>query len=528
MLHSHNRFLSSIILLLFCSLLNAQTEPCDCSDGTPTTEAQLTAGGSFCGNATIDVGATFNVTNEICWSGGTLTLVGNDADVNIMAIFQVTGGTIDLDGDSGQDVDILSGGNLIVEAGATFFAQDQIDVGTGGEMNVYGTVFSNSEEITVANGGTINVFEGGVLSSGTNDEITVVGTMNVWGTVNANATSFINGTLIVNSSGIFNVGNGGDLTADGGIITSMGELNIADDLEAYNGAYISILGPDAVVNVGDDVEVVSGSTLYVSQNGVITVNDNMYNATADNGGGQGTGTIIIDGTANVVNELVIHNTTPDSGLSGSGTINFTNGTITDNEGDNNFICSGSPAVCSGNNTPLPVELIEFTYEIHGKSIHLKWTTASELNNEGFFVEKSLDGEAFDEIGFVKGHGTTKEKQQYKFVYNDRTQGYFRLRQVDFDGTTDYSKLLFLPDSDLSTERLSVYPNPTTGSVTLPIGITSFSFYTQSGKLLREGTDVTSAVAQDQINEILEGAESGIYLLVSVMNDLPQVIKIVKK
>ena len=523
-----NRSIFGAFLVISSLIIKAQTEPCDCSDGTPTTEAQLLAGGSFCGNTTINVGATFNPVNEICWSSGTLTLTGNDADVDIGGIFQVTGGTIDLDFDSNQDVDIISGGNLIVGPGATFFAQDQIDVLSGGEMNVYGTVYSNTEQITVASGGTINVFDGGTLEAGSNDEITINGTMNVYGTVTANATSYVYGTLIVYSTGTFEVTNGGDFTADGGTVTVYGTMDIGDDLEAYNGSYISILGPDGNVTLPDDVEVVGGSTLYVSQNGVINVGNNMYNATADNGGGADTGTIIIDGTANVDDNVVIYDTTPDSGLSGSGTINITNGTITDNEGNYNFTCIGSPAVCTGGNIPLPVELIEFTYEIHGKSVHLKWSTASELNNEGFFVEKSLDGKAFDEIGFVQGHGTTKEKHQYKYVYNDRTQGYFRLKQVDYDGAFDYSKLLFVPNSDLTTEPLSVYPNPTSGHINLPIGITSFSFYAQSGKLLKSGTDVTSATAQDQINEILEGVESGIYLLVSTLNDQPQVIKIVKK
>ncbi len=516
-----------IVFLLLIGQSLAQSEACDCSDGTPTTEAQLLAGGSFCGNTTIAVGGTFNPLNEICWSGGTLTLTGNDADVNIGGIFQMTGGTIDLDADSNQDVDILSGGNLIVGSGATFFAQDQIDVASGGQMNISGTVFSNTQEITVASGGTINVLAGGSLSAGSDDEITVAGTMNVYGTVTSNASSFVTGTMTIYSSGTLTVANGGDLTADGGDINISGVVNVSDDLEVYNGGNVNILGINAVVTVGDDVEVVGGSTLYVSQNGTINVGNSMYNATSDGGGGQDTGTIIIDGTANIDDDLIIYDTTPDSGLSGSGTINSTNGTIIDNEGDNNFACTGTPQVCTGNNTPLPVELTMFSFELKVSSVVLQWTTASELNNLGFYLQKSLTGKNFTDIAFVEGMGTTSETHNYSYIDKSTGQAYYRLRQVDFDGSTNFSKIIFTPSPELATS-LRVYPNPTTGEINIGEGLTNYSFYSSSGQLLERSQNTTSYFAQQQISNLLKTLEPGIYFLKSNMNGQSQTFRIIKE
>ncbi|MDO7854743.1 glycine-rich protein [Hymenobacter sp. CA1UV-4] len=95
------------------------------------------------------------------------------------------------------------------------------------------------------------------------------------------------------------------------------------------------------------------------------------------------------------------------------------------------------------NAPLPVELTRFTAEPQGDDALLQWATASEKNNDHFEVEASADGHAFRRIGTVAGHGTSTQPQQYQLVDKAIARYaadpvYYRLRQVDVDGTVSYS------------------------------------------------------------------------------------------
>ncbi len=92
---------------------------------------------------------------------------------------------------------------------------------------------------------------------------------------------------------------------------------------------------------------------------------------------------------------------------------------------------------------LPVELFTFILQKKGFGNFLSWQTASELNNSHFSIERSTDGLNFREIGIVQGNGTTTEPQHYKFVDESPAKGtnYYRLKQMDFDGKFEYSKVV---------------------------------------------------------------------------------------
>lgn len=91
------------------------------------------------------------------------------------------------------------------------------------------------------------------------------------------------------------------------------------------------------------------------------------------------------------------------------------------------------------NALLPVELTSFSALASGRTAILSWMTASETNNAGFEVE-TLNGSAWTSLGFVEGQGTTDQESSYRFTTGDLALGVhtFRLRQVDFDGTTSFS------------------------------------------------------------------------------------------
>ena len=110
---------------------------------------------------------------------------------------------------------------------------------------------------------------------------------------------------------------------------------------------------------------------------------------------------------------------------------------------------------------LPVELTSFTASADFGVVELRWFTATETNNQGFEVQRSAGGE-FETIGFVEGHGTTTEVQAY--TYSDRSVAVgsysYRLKQVDFDGTTTYSNIVEVNVPAPAEFALDQnYPNP---------------------------------------------------------------------
>ncbi|MCC6383688.1 MAG: hypothetical protein LC117_06145 [Bacteroidia bacterium] len=124
-----------------------------------------------------------------------------------------------------------------------------------------------------------------------------------------------------------------------------------------------------------------------------------------------------------------------------------------------------PLVLVSQPSPLPVELIAFTAEKKNMLVELEWKTASEKNNDYFMVEKSRDGSKFESIGKVNGAGTTSVMQLYHFTDESPLKGisYYRLRQVDFDGTISHSRIAKVEfGNDIGTSEIeisSIAPNP---------------------------------------------------------------------
>lgn len=145
--------------------------------------------------------------------------------------------------------------------------------------------------------------------------------------------------------------------------------------------------------------------------------------------------------------------------------------------------------------PLPVELMAFEGRRADDRVRLTWATASEENNSHFEVERSLTGKSgFEKIGRVKGMGNSQQKINYSFTdagaFVPQTY-YYRLRQVDYDGTAHYSKIVAVQvPSQVSEEALTLYPNPApSGSeVHLKINLTDgkrLLVYSASGVLVRD-------------------------------------------
>jgi len=123
---------------------------------------------------------------------------------------------------------------------------------------------------------------------------------------------------------------------------------------------------------------------------------------------------------------------------------------------------------------VPVELTSFTAQYIGNTTQLNWTTATELNNLGFEVQRSTYANDFVTIGFVPGNGTTTEAQNYSYIDKTtlpNTNYAYRLKQMDFSGTYTYSEVINLGESlSLNFELAQNYPNPFNPSTTVSIGL----------------------------------------------------------
>ncbi|MGB3182322.1 MAG: T9SS type A sorting domain-containing protein [Cyclobacteriaceae bacterium] len=111
--------------------------------------------------------------------------------------------------------------------------------------------------------------------------------------------------------------------------------------------------------------------------------------------------------------------------------------------------------------PLPVTLVEFSGYNAGTGIALDWTTATERNNDYFEVQHSSDGTSFRMVGLVDGSGDSDEFLNYSFTHIDPSAGanYYRLRQVDYNGDEDYSKVIRIDRNSQGITGVSSYPNP---------------------------------------------------------------------
>ncbi len=176
----------------------------------------------------------------------------------------------------------------------------------------------------------------------------------------------------------------------------------------------------------------------------------------------------------------------------------------------------------GGGNPLPVKMTEFkAAPVDNKYIQLKWTTETEVNNSGFLVERSIDGEEYSNIGFVPGNGNSTELHSYTF--NDknvesRKRYYYRLKQIDNDGTSEYSKVVSAQLGGDKQQRIGEFiPNPTSNIANVDIYSAidqkvTFEFKNTLGQLVKKG-DVTLRRGNGTYRLDVSDLSSGNYLVV---------------
>jgi hypothetical protein len=196
--------------------------------------------------------------------------------------------------------------------------------------------------------------------------------------------------------------------------------------------------------------------------------------------------------------------------------------------------SGIGGVCS---TPLPVELTEFTATPADNSIELKWTTASEVNNKGFELERSASDENnFKSIWWTDGNGNTTNSNNYFFEDKNVKSGsvyYYRLKQLDYNGTFQYSHIVKtkLMEDDFS---FTVSPNPFHLSSTLNFSLKENAYvkvevFNSLGMKILTITDKQCLPgAYSYYFDLKEsGLNSGVYTIRILIDETPYFLRVVK-
>ncbi len=168
---------------------------------------------------------------------------------------------------------------------------------------------------------------------------------------------------------------------------------------------------------------------------------------------------------------------------------------------------------------VPVELTSFAATGTKNGMQLKWETATETNNLGFDIERSSDNSVFNKIGFVSGNGTTTQRSSYTFVDQSSVSGkqFYRLKQMDFNGKFEYSKVI---EANLSIPKefsLSQnYPNPFNPSTVLNFSLpveseVTLSVYNSIGELVKVVANGMFQAGRHNLNFNASDLPSGIYL-----------------
>lgn len=464
---------------------------------------QLTINGTgsktFVGNSNISICEDFIVNT------GTISLA-SDRVITIGGDFDLNGGTINMaqDGVFTVQTDVtLTAGTMNTADNSDFELYGNVtrtgttinSSGTSGEVSLLGSStqnitgdfqFANLIINNSASGTAINLTGGSELRVGSSLTLTD-------GIIATDNTSFKTGSFTIDNILVFNenatyTGGGSNCFVDGvirkeslannssftfptGDGTTYAPIRVSEDASGvanWTARYIRINPNSQLSNNYTNI----GTTEVSSVEFWVVYSSSAQSATI--GLTYGPQSVVLEPTETTVVSILDNigggdgvddsDTWEDLGRGGlSSGASTTSGTITAQTSNNTTLAFYT--LGGQTEDALPVELLDFSARLAESSIDIEWSTASEINNDYFVIQRSADGQNFEDIGEITGFGTTNEKQNYKFI-DDRPYfgvSYYRLLQYDFDGSeTIYGPISVNNDQFKKGIDVVVYPNPTLG------------------------------------------------------------------
>ena len=189
-----------------------------------------------------------------------------------------------------------------------------------------------------------------------------------------------------------------------------------------------------------------------------------------------------------------------------------------------------------NTTPLPVELSSFTGRlIDENKVALNWVTKTEVNNYGFNVERRINESEWNTLGFVEGHGNSNSPKQYSFTDKDLFAGgskfHYRLKQIDNDGSFEYSDVIEVEILPTKFELSQNYPNPFNPSTTIRFSLPKetqlkINIYNMLGELVQTLAEGTYEAGYHKVTFSASSLPSGAYIYRIESPEFVQVKKMV--
>jgi len=425
-------------------------------------------------------------------SGGNVNITnasnfGAQIDAESLTAELINSGTITITGGSNDGFRLQESGLMTNTSSGVL---DIVSAGDEGIIFEGASTINNSGviDITNATDHAVELKSGGTLtnSAGASFNVTTPGDKGVLmvtgATINNSGLIEIDGSVkegIDMVGGIFNNNAGAEYKA-----RNIGDDGLEINTATFNNdGYINIDGSGS-----EDIETFTGAVVNNTTNATYTPGSSPgdLEIKGDFDFGEATITFEIDGTSPTTEyDQIVTSSTGNMVTITNAKAFLDFGAYTPTVGDMFEVVSGSPnlvgmfasvassepsvVTTSSNNgsdleisitAVLPVELASFSANATEKGTQLSWITMSEVNNDGFEVERSRTASDWKSIGFVQGRGESRTSVEYSFVDQTLLDGttYYRLKQIDLDGAVEYSKTISVQPKKRNANVLT-YPNP---------------------------------------------------------------------